>query len=213
MSSAAPPDRSTGEHADACELLALVAVFELDDVGRFGRDAAEAFDAVPRLALARRAAAAMARCEATLAHLVELGGDPAPAMRDYEGVFDVFDARTEPGGWEEDVLREHLGRSIAEDFCALCSASLDDGTRSVVGAVRHDPASADAVRDAAARDTVLAARLSLWGRRVAGEALVLVQELLADHPALGRLAGDRAEVSRVLTENHASRMRDLGLTP
>ena len=75
-------------------------------------------------------------------------------------------------------------------------------------------------------DEVLASRLALWGRRLVGEALSLVQSLLADRPSLSRLlataidqrfsederpADHTSWLFGQLTAEHTRRMGRLGL--
>ena len=76
---------------------------------------------------------------------------------------------------------------------------------------------------AGSADDVLASRLALWGRRLVGEALGVVQTVLAAHPELLRLAtvdpadadagADRSpKLFGQLTAEHTRRMARLGLT-
>jgi len=236
---AAPPPRPgdgpTGGASlgEVVELLGLVAAFELDDVPRFAAEAADALDVEGRLANSRRAGASLARCERVLARIVELGASPVAAMTPFDGAFDDFDDRTPASTWEEELLREYVGRSVAEDFCRLCAPALDPVSRDVVlGVMAASVADEEAVQqlaEAAAADRVLSARLALWGRRLVGEALRLAQSLLTESAtflhllALARVLEAEGEADesgpdthtwalRQLTERHALRMRRLGLT-
>jgi hypothetical protein len=80
----------------------------------------------------------------------------------------------------------------------------------------------DQVRQGTQHDSKLAGRLSLWGRRLVGEALSQAQRVAADRDALtGLLTGtvdrpgmDLAAISRMfsrLVANHTKRMAELGL--
>ncbi|HWK91520.1 MAG TPA: ferritin-like fold-containing protein [Luteimicrobium sp.] len=229
-------DRGAASLDEVVELLGLVAAFELDDVPRFAAEAADALDVEGRLSYSRRAGASLARCERVLTRIGELGRSPVAAMTPFDGAFADFDARTQASTWEEEVLREYVGRSVAEDFCRLCAPALDPVSRDVVlGVMEASVTDEEAVQqlgEAAAADRVLSARLALWGRRLVGEALRLAQSLLTDSTtfvhllALARAAegqeGEAAAPSsdadthawalRQLTERHALRMRHLGLT-
>ena len=145
--------------AEVVELLGLVAAFELDDVPRFAAEAADALDVEGRLAYSRRAGASLARCERVLVRIEELGAAPVAAMTPFDGAFDDFDARTQASTWEEEVLREYVGRSVAEDFCRLCAPALDPVSRDVVlGVMEASVADEEAVQqlaEAAAADRVL----------------------------------------------------------
>jgi hypothetical protein len=78
------------------------------------------------------------------------------------------------------------------------------------------------VRAALAADPAVSGRLSLWARRLVGEALSQAQRVAAERDSLAALlAGgvdrpgmDLAALGRMftrLTENHAKRMAELGL--
>jgi tRNA-(MS[2]IO[6]A)-hydroxylase (MiaE)-like len=75
------------------------------------------------------------------------------------------------------------------------------------------------VRAAIASQPALAGRLSLWGRRLVGEALSQSQRVLAERDALtellisgtGHLSGVAAMMTRI-TDRHAERMTALGLS-
>ena len=112
-------------------------------------------------------------------------------MRQYDDVLDDFDARTQPGSWWERLLKAYVGYGVADDFCRLAAEGLDAGSRAVVLEVLDDASHAElavAELDAAgSADGVLTARLALWGRRLVGEALGVVQRLLVQRPALVRL--------------------------
>jgi hypothetical protein len=63
-------------------------------------------------------------------------------------------------------------------------------------------------------------RLSLWGRRLVGEAMTQSQAVIAEHDALADLimsgTGDLGGVARLIeriTDAHTERMKALGLNP
>jgi len=103
---------------------------------------------------------------------------------------------------------------------------LDERTRDLVEHVAADRSRgevlASRVRAAIADDARLSGRLALWARRLVGEALSQAHRVVLDRPALARLVvgvdgsgADLAEVGRMmsrLTDRHAQRMRDLGLS-
>jgi hypothetical protein len=231
---------------DTIGLLGLLAYFELSDVGEIASASDVAQPVGWRLEVARHAGRALARCERVLAEIDRLGGSGAGAMEAFDGVFDDFDVRTVASTREEQVLRDYVGRTVAADFCRLVAVGVAADTRAVVDEVVSggsvDEELVEAVAVAVAADTVLSARLALWGRRLVGEAFRLVQELLVQHASFARLAevalaaaageaepgepgGAEARpaaeprdddavtgwVLRRLTEQHAFRMRRLGL--
>lgn len=226
--------------ADVVELLGLVAQLEQVAFARLAADAAVAPSADQRLQLTRFAAAAVARRDTVLARITELGADPVAAIAQFDHVLDDFDARTQPSTWWERLLKAYVGYGVADDFCRVAAEGLDEESRRVVLAVLDDAAHAElavAELDAAgADDGVLSSRLALWGRRLVGEALGVVQRLLVQRPGLVRLvaqgtgaeagaaAGDQQADGRgapanpptklfgELTAQHTRRMSRLGLT-
>ncbi|WP_448630126.1 ferritin-like fold-containing protein [Cellulomonas soli] len=176
--------------ADAVELLGLVAQLEHLAFARLAADAAVAPTPQHRLELSRLAAAAVQRRDRVLDRVRELGGEPLVAMALYDGVLDDFDARTEPSTWWERLLTVYVGYGVADDFCRLAAGGLDDTSRALVLEVLDDAAHTDlavAELDAAGTDTAVSARLALWGRRLVGEALGVVQRLVVQRPGLVRL--------------------------
>lgn len=229
---ASPTTLSTADHADAVELLGLVAYTELASFGRLAGDAAHAPTLRQRQALSRLAAAMLDRQERVLVRVDELGGDPADCMTAFDGLFDDFDARTRPSTWWEGILKGYVGQGVADDFCLLAAQGLDERSRDVVvEALTQDTPSqryAPVIADAAAADPVLASRLALWGRRLVGEALGVVGVVLAQRPALARLVAagidataepastgpapaTQSWVFSRLTAEHSRRMDRLGL--
>ena len=227
--------------ADAVELLGLVAQVAHTEFVRLAADSQAAPSIEQRLALSRCAAECVQGRDRVLDRIAELGADPVAAMARHEHVMDDFDARTAPGSWWERLLTAYVGYGVADDFCRLAAEGLDERSRTLVlevlGAGSPAELAAAELDAASARDTVLAARLALWGRRLVGESLSVVQRLLAQRPALERLlhaarsghgaesaeaeptttnarprAGESAAVLGELTAEHTRRMNRLRLT-
>jgi hypothetical protein len=228
------PAESPADRRDTIELLGLVAQLEDVAFARLAADAALAPSSEQRLALTRFAAAAVARRDRVLARITELGGDPVAALRQYDHVLDDFDARTQPSSWWERLLKAYVGYGVADDFCRIAADGLDETSRALVLEILDDASHADlavAELDAAgSSDGVLTARLALWGRRLVGESLGVVQRLLVQRPGLVRVLTrsreDEAPVTEPaaantnqptklfgeLTAQHTRRMSRLGLT-
>jgi hypothetical protein len=218
--------RTQGTPADAIELLGLVAQLQLEAFSRSAEDSAVAPTLGQRLALSRFAADAVVRRDRVMDRIVELGGDPLAAMGCFDHVLDDFDVRTSPSTWWERLLTSYVGYGVADDFCRIAAARLDDASRALVLDVLEDHSHADLaiaeIAAAGAGDDVLVARLALWGRRLGGEALGVVQALLGSRPALLRIAagtdayveaGDASgKLFGELTAEHTHRMGRLGLT-
>jgi hypothetical protein len=217
---------TSGTREDSIELLGLVAQLQLEAFTRSAEDSAAAPTLEQRLALSRFAADAVARRDRVMDRIVELGGDPLAAMGHFDHVLDDFDLRTAPSTWWERLLTSYVGYGVADDFCRIAAVRLDESSRALVLDVLEDHSQADLavaeIATAGAGDEVLVARLALWGRRLGGEALGVVQALLGSRPALLRVAagtdayGEAAEASGKLfgelTAEHTHRMGRLGLT-
>jgi hypothetical protein len=192
MSRDAHPAPAPDEVADAVELLGLVAQLEDSAFARLAADAANAPEAADRLILSRFAAQAVDRRDRVLARVAELGADPAAAIARFDRVLDDLDARTQPSTWWERLLKGYVGSGVSDDFCRLAAQGLDPASRDLVLDVLDDAAHAElsvrAISGACETDEALNARLALWGRRVVGESLQIVQRLLVSRPGLARLS-------------------------
>lgn len=220
--------------ADAVAVLGLVASLEHQAFARLAADSAQAPDVAASLELSRLAVRAAERREQVLARIAELDGDPTAALARFDGVLDDFDARTPPTSWAERLLKAYVGYGVADDFCRVVARGLDEESARLVTAVLDDASRAElAVREldeVCARDAVLSSRLALWGRRLVGEALGVVQGIalrpevarVLDRAGIpGALAGEASDTASVqvpatvfneLTAEHTRRMSRLHLT-
>ncbi|HWS57905.1 MAG TPA: ferritin-like fold-containing protein [Actinotalea sp.] len=211
-----------GAGVDALPLLGMLAYSELAAFTRLAADSSLAPTLSERLALARLARTALDSLDDVVARVTELGGDVHPVMAPFAGVLLEFDRRTQPSTWWERLLKAYVGYGVADDFTLMISAAVDPVTRAVVEDALADDGLAALVVDtlaaAAVQDATLASRLALWGRRLVGESLGVVQSVLAVHPEIVVLV-DRAipegqpRLFALLTAEHSRRMQRLGLTP
>ncbi|HEY5515038.1 MAG TPA: ferritin-like fold-containing protein [Pengzhenrongella sp.] len=227
-SSALATDRS-----DELTLLGLVGQLELVAFTRLAADSALAPSLDQRLRLARFSAGAVARLDRIFDRIRELGASPQDEVARFAHVMDDFDVRTPSSIWSERLLKAFVGYGVADDFCKAAAAGLAEETCTLVNEVLDGASHADLVvaelGAAGADDDVLIARLALWGRRMVGESLGVVQSLLQSQPGLARLvtegavirgeaaddAGHPDAVGRLfgwLTAEHTHRMERLGLT-
>ncbi|MCL2595743.1 MAG: ferritin-like domain-containing protein [Promicromonosporaceae bacterium] len=192
----APDDVVLGPDEEAA-LLELAGFTAYVRLGLFGLIAKHTYGA-PGLRAAQRMQTIAVRIgqqqQALLNVGAERGVDPVALMRPFGGLFDSFEARTAESSWWEGVLKAVVGHGVASDLCRLLARGLPD---EVGAAVRAALVHADRDKDlritqmiavAAERDPVLASRLSLWGRRVAGESLTLSWEILQTRLLLADLA-------------------------
>jgi len=179
---------------DAVEVLGLVASLEHQAFARLADDSRQAPRLEQSLALSRLAARCTERRDRVLARIDELGGDGPAALARFDGVLAEFDARTPSSTWAERLLKAYVGYGVADDFCRLVARGLDEQSARLVAEVLDDVSRSElALREldqACAGDDVLSSRLALWGRRLVGEALGVVQRV-AQRPEVARVL-DRA---------------------
>src|SRR4051794_10074085 len=222
--------RQRGGHVTSAEsravvdLLGVLAYAELTAFDRLAEDARLAPTLAGRAALARMAAAEIGHHGRLHDRLVELGADPSAAMAPFVPALDAFHESTRPSNWLEGLVKAYVGDGLATDFYREIAAFLPPADRDLVLDVLADTGHADfavrEVRAAVAKDRRLAGRLSLWGRRLVGEAISQSQAVIAEHDRLATLivegTGDLAGVGRLIeriTAAHTDRMKTLGLNP
>ncbi len=225
----------TAPISDALELLGLIAHIEGNSFLQVSLAASAAPDPAQRLRLSRVAGRALDRQEAMLQCMTDHGlpaADAEERMYAFGGTFDDYNARTDPSTMWESLLKEYVGQGVADDFCRIIARRLDPRTREVVTTVLDGSMTSDSAVEtlahAAGSDEVLSSRLALWGRRLVGEALSMVQVLIHERPALEHLvaatvaetfadepdktpADSNAWLFAQLTAQHTRRMSRLGL--
>ena len=212
------------ENTDVVDLLGVLAYAELTAFDRLAEDARLAPTLDGRAALARMAAAEIAHHGRLTDRLTELGVDPAEAMTPFVSALDAFHEGTRPRTWLEGLVKAYVGDGLASDFYREIAGFLQEPDRALVLDVLADTGHADfavrEVRAAIKADRRVAGRLSLWGRRLVGEAMTQSQAVIAEHDALADLimtgTGDLGGIGRLITritDAHTKRMKTLGLNP
>lgn len=203
------------------ELYALLAMSKLATFGRLAEDATVAPDIAQRVTLSSLAARELATLDTVTARIAELGADPPEAIGSFRAVLADFDLRTVPSTWGERMLKTHLGHGVMADLIGVAAATLPEADRRLVEETLDtrlgtDETVLDLIQEAVS-DQRSAARLALWGRRLVGEAMTCIQQLLAQHPAVAGLVSaglgeDDRGILATLTAAHTLRMNRLGLT-
>lgn len=203
------------------DLLGVLAYGELQAFERLAQDALLAPDLVEREAVTDMAVGEYAHYKILAEGLRVRGADPQAAMQPFRAAIDDFHASTAPADYPEALVKIYVGDGIAADFYREVARFLPDEDRALVNEVcadlGHSAFVVPAVRRMIAADRTLASRLSLWGRRLVGEALSQSQRVAAEREAMGELlvgSTDLAELGRMfarLTDAHSARMRELGL--
>ena len=206
------------------DLLGVLAYAELTAFDRLAEDARLAPTLGGRAALARMAAAEIGHHVRLTDRITELGADPAQAMMPFVSALDTFHESTRPSTWLEGLVKAYVGDGLATDFYREIAAFLPDPDRALVLEVLADTGHADfavrEVRAAITADRKVPGRLSLWGRRLVGEAMSQSQAVIAEHDGLAELiiagTGDLSGVAQLIdriTAAHTKRMKALGLNP
>jgi hypothetical protein len=220
------PGPDDGYRAGAVDLLGILAYGALTAFERLAEDAQAAPTLADKVQLATVAARQVNHFTSVAERLTSMGTDVMTAMRPFHAPFDGFHDYTKPRDWYEGLVKAYVGDGFAADFYREVAAFVDADTRDLVYEVLADEDLhayiVAQVRKAVEHDPKLAGRLSLWGRRLVGEALSQAQRVAADRDALTSLLTgtvdrpgmDLAAISRMfsrLVANHTKRRAELGL--
>jgi hypothetical protein len=213
----------TAEPDGVLDLLGLLAYASLTAFFRLADDASLASALSDKTALAEMAVAEFGHFQLLRDRIEQAPADPTAAMQPFVAAVDEFHARTAPSDWLEGLVKAYVGDGIAADFYRTVAQVLEPKTRDLVLAVLADTGHAEfaiaRVRAAVAADPRVAGRLSLWARRLVGEALGQAQRVAAQRESLARLVagGDPGQLGNIgrmfarLTDEHGARMAALGL--
>jgi hypothetical protein len=206
------------------DLLGVMAYGELSAFERLSSDARYSPSLHDRAVLARIAVVEFQHYELLRARLEEMGLDAEAAMLPFQPAVDHFHERTRPADWYESLMKAYVIDTVSADFYRAVARQADAGTRELVERIHSDDESTAVLREllrtALAADPRLASRLSLWARRLLGEALTQAQRVSFEHafPAgltgsdRGRSGDPAGEMTAGLAASHSRRMTQLGLT-
>jgi hypothetical protein len=210
----------SAEYGPTALLLGLVAYGELSAFSQLAADAQRSPDLAGRAELATLAAVEMDHYVRVRDHLAARGVDVLDAMAPFVARVDSLLRAVGARDWPEALMATALGRGLVTDLQgeALEGLTGDEAAlvRDVIAETGHGAFVEARIREAIA-DTQVHARLSMWARRLLGEALAAVVAAFEEHPGLaavveGSSGGEaRAAVLKRLKSQHNKRVSTLGL--
>lgn len=140
--------------------------------------------------------------------------DLAVEAGQFNGLFDELDQRTRPSNWWERSVKTYVTIGIFSDaLAALSKRHQEFAEVEWSGDFGQGAWVRENLAPLTQEDAQLAARLSLWARRVAGETFALLRATLFTYPDL---AGDPDTVDAVVsaaTDGHNARLESVNLKP
>jgi tRNA isopentenyl-2-thiomethyl-A-37 hydroxylase MiaE len=214
--------RVMADHPGVDKLFALLAYGEVAAFYRLTEEARMAPDLRGRIAMASMAAAEMQHFEMLRDALAARGIDVEQAMSRYVSALENYHRLTTPSTWLEALVKTYIGDALAADFyreiADVLPGEVADVVRGVLSETGHSQFVVAEVRAAVASSNRQRNRLTLWARRLLGEAITQAQYVLADHDELADLVvsgtgglGHITEFFDRLQRTHAERMGELGL--
>jgi hypothetical protein len=164
--------------------------------------------------LSRAAGAALLKHRELVDVIRERGDDPLDVMLPFREPLDAFRRATHGARPLETMLSVHITAGMLDDFYVALSASYaatGDRVAQILHADGDREALVQIVTDAIAADAEWRSLLSLWGRRLVGDTLLIARG------ALGPQTLDAAEEEKVepvftdLLAGHSRRMTAVGL--
>jgi hypothetical protein len=196
-------------------VLALAAAAKQTAFGHHARDAAASDRVAIRVTMSDIASAEQDRCVLARRRLGELGVDALSEMTVYLRELAGFDQGLRTDQWWERVLGSFLAHGIAVDAQRLFVSRLEPVSVGLFSGLLEDCAGADYLRalllHAIRGNERRVDRLSLWGRRVAGDVLGVAMGLVAHVPVLAEIIDGKQEFHSKLSAGHSRRMELLGL--
>lgn len=212
----------SADHPGVDELFALLAYGEVAAFYRLTEEARMAPNLLGRINMASMAAAEMYHYELLSDALANRGIDVVAAMTRYASALENYHRLTTPSTWLEALVKTYIGDALAADFYREIADVLPDEVADVVRGVLsetgHSQFVVAEVRAAVATSGKQRNRLTLWARRLLGEAITQAQYVLAEHDELTDLVvsgtgglGQITDFFDRLQRTHAERMAELGL--
>ncbi|MEU1550797.1 ferritin-like fold-containing protein [Nocardia sp. NPDC005745] len=209
-------------HPGVTDLFAVLAYGEISAFYRLAEEAKLSPTLRGKVAVAKMAAAEMEHFKTLESALAARGADVFDAMAPFVRALDDYHTSTDPSTWLESMVKFYVGDGIAADFYTEIAGALTPDVaavvRDVLAETRHSEFVVEEVRRAVTESRSERDRLTLWGRRLLGEAITQAQYVMAQRDELtdlvltatGDLNGIAALIER-MQDSHAERMAVLGI--
>ncbi|MFD8249569.1 MULTISPECIES: ferritin-like fold-containing protein [unclassified Nocardia] len=209
-------------HPGVTDLFAVLAYGEISAFYRLAEEAKLSPSLRGKVAVAKMAAAEMEHFKTLESALAARGAGVFDAMAPFVRALDDYHASTDPSTWLESMVKFYVGDGIAADFYTEIAGALTPDVaavvRDVLAETRHSEFVVEEVRRAVTESRSERDRLTLWGRRLLGEAITQAQFVMAQRDELtdlvltatGDLNGIAALFER-MQDSHAERMAVLGI--
>ncbi|WP_433658535.1 ferritin-like fold-containing protein [Nocardia sp. CA-128927] len=215
-------DSVLADHPGVVDLFAVLAYGEISAFYRLAEEAKLSPTLRGKVAVAKMASAEMGHFNALESALAERGVDIFDAMAPFVRALDAYHASTDPSTWLESMVKFYVGDGIAADFYNEIAGALPpevaEVVRDVLAETSHSEFVVEEVRRAVATSRSERDRLTLWGRRLLGEAITQAQYVMAQRDELTELvlgaAGDLNGIAALferMQASHAERMAKLGI--
>ena len=198
--------------ADDAEVLGILAYSSLAFMTRLAKDGEQAPTFEAHVEHARMAARCFKLYQQLEVWSEHRGFDLLAAADAFSGAYDDLDARTRPTTFAERAVKTFITRGMLGDMLIRVAQvhGLFEGIEDVWPFEQGHWVRAHLGPQIEA-DEQLSSRLSLWGRRVAGEALGLVRATLFTYPSLAVSPENVDEITEYVIKRHGERMRDIHL--
>ncbi|RDI68762.1 tRNA-(MS[2]IO[6]A)-hydroxylase MiaE-like protein [Nocardia pseudobrasiliensis] len=214
--------RIPADHSGVTDLFAVLAYGEISAFYRLAEEAKLSPTLRGKVAVAKMAAAEMDHFDTLEQALSGRGVDVFDAMAPFVRALDAYHDSTDPSTWLESMVKFYVGDGIAADFYTLLADALAPEVatvvRDVLAETNHSEFVIEEVRRAVEENRSERDRLTLWGRRLLGEAITQAQYVMAQRDELTELVlaatGDLTGIAALfehMQNSHAERMRVLGL--
>ena len=172
-------------------------------------------DLAGKESLSRAAGAALIKHRDLVALIRDRGDDPTTIMLPFREQLEQFRRTTRGERSMETLLSVHVTAGILDDFYHALASSYGETGRRVSRILEADDdrgAIVDIIGQAIEGDREWRSILSLWGRRLVGDTLLVARAALSTQDALDLAAEKRVEpVFTELMAAHARRMDAMGL--